>query len=174
MDKHTGLADRARFEAFSRQWRDTALEEAGLHCSDARSGQLLADIVLTEIRKQYARTDPPRDMEYEIREKINAVFKLTGQDVQLLEQLLVRRAFPEDPAASGEEPAPAAQKKMRVTVAPRVGLASAALKKVHVPVALKPAPEPTAEEAAPEPVAEKPAPEPAAEKPGLTPPPPAD
>ena len=49
MENPNGLADRARFDTFSRQWRDAVLKEAGIWCSDENAKQLLTDAVLTDL-----------------------------------------------------------------------------------------------------------------------------
>ena len=148
MENQTGLADRARFEAFTSQWEDAVLKEAGRRCSDESVQTLLAAAVLAELRKKYARVAPPLDMEYDIREKTNAVYRVTGRNPLLLEYYLESHAFLDTPAA---ERAPAKPKP----------------EPASEPEAAKPEPAPTAEaakpEPAPEPEAAKPEPAPTAE-----------
>ena len=62
MEYRNGLADRARFEAFSRQWRDAVLKEAGRRCSDESVQTLLAAAVLAELRNWYQVQDPATGM----------------------------------------------------------------------------------------------------------------
>ena len=131
MENQTGLADRARFEAFTSQWEDAVLKEAGRRCSDESVQTLLAAAVLAELRKKYARVAPPLDMEYDIREKTNAVYRVTGRNPLLLEYYLESHAFLDTPAA---ERAPAKPKP----------------EPASEPEAAKPEPAPTAE-AVPEP-----------------------
>ena len=131
MENQTGLADRARFEAFTSQWEDAVLKEAGRRCSDESVQTLLAAAVLAELRKKYARVAPPLDMEYDIREKTNAVYRVTGRNPLLLEYYLASHAFLDTPAA---ERAPAKPKP----------------EPASEPEAAKPEPAPTAE-AVPEP-----------------------
>ena len=115
MENQTGLADRARFEAFSRQWRDAALKEAGKWCADENAKQLLADAVFAELRRKYADSDPPFAMEYFLRAQVCAVYSQTGQNRRRLEGYIAERAFPEPPdaapqaaaAAQAEPPTPA-------------------------------------------------------------------
>ena len=110
MEYRNGLADRARFEAFSRQWRDAALKEAGKWCSDERAQQLLADAVLTDFRKKYADSAPPVAMDYFFRGQICLVYGVTGGKVQKLESYIAEHAFqaaPETPAAAPETAAAA-------------------------------------------------------------------
>ena len=132
MEKQTGLADRARFEAFTSQWEDAVLKEAGRRCSDESVQTLLAAAVLAELRKKYARVAPPLDMEYDIREKTNAVYRVTGRNPLLLKYYLESHAFLDTPAA---ERAPAKPKP----------------EPASEPEAAKPEPAPTAEAAKPEP-----------------------
>lgn len=141
MENRAGLADRARYEAFSQQWWDAALKEAERRCSREDARPLLAAAVLTDLRKKYAYTTPPSNMDYDIREKTNAVFRLTGQNPLLLEYYLESHAFLDTSAAEKPASEPAAEKP-----APK-------------PAAEKPAPEPAAEIPAPKPAAEIPAPE---------------
>ena len=131
MENQTGLADRARFEAFTSQWEDAVLKEAGRRCSDESVQTLLAAAVLAEQQKKYARVAPPLDMEYDIREKTNAVYRVTGRNPLLLEYYLESHAFLDTPAA---ERAPAKPKP----------------EPASEPEAAKPEPAPTAE-AVPEP-----------------------
>ena len=110
MEYRNGLADRARFEAFSRQWRDAALKEAGKWCSDERAQQLLADAVLTDFRKKYADSAPPVAMDYFFRGQVCLVYGVTGGKVQKLESYIAEHAFqaaPETPATTPETPAAA-------------------------------------------------------------------
>ena len=141
MENQTGLADRARFEAFTSQWEDAVLKEAGRRCSDESVQTLLAAAVLAELRKKYARVAPPLDMEYDIREKTNAVYRVTGRNPLLLEYYLESHAFLDTPAA---ERAPANTKP------PSVEPEAAKPEPAPEPEAAKPEPAPTAE-AVPEP-----------------------
>ena len=106
MENQNGLADRARFDAFSRQWRDAVLKEAGKWCSDENAKQLLTDAVLTDLRTRYAYRDPPASPEYFFRAQVCLVFSMTGQDVRKLEKYLSDHAFA-SPAAAPEAPAAA-------------------------------------------------------------------
>ena len=142
MENQTGLADRARFEAFTSQWEDAVLKEAGRRCSDESVQTLLAAAVLAELRKKYARVAPPLDMEYDIREKTNAVYRVTGRNPLLLEYYLESHAFLDTPAA---ERAPAKPKPE-----PASEPAAAKPEPAPEPEAAKPEPAPTAE-AVPEP-----------------------
>ena len=110
MENRAGLADRARYEAFSQQWWDAALKEAERRCSREDARPLLAAAVLTDLRKKYAYTTPPSNMDYDIREKTNAVFRLTGQNPLLLEYYLESHAFLDTSAAEKPAPKPAAEK----------------------------------------------------------------
>lgn len=142
MENQTGLADRARFEAFTSQWEDAVLKEAGRRCSDESVQTLLAAAVLAELRKKYARVAPPLDMEYDIREKTNAVYRVTGRNPLLLEYYLESHAFLDTPAA---ERAPAKPKPE-----PASEPEAAKPEPAPEPEAAKPEPAPTAE-AVPEP-----------------------
>ena len=142
MENQTGLADRARLEAFTSQWEDAVLKEAGRRCSDESVQTLLAAAVLTELRKKYARVAPPLDMEYDIREKTNAVYRVTGRNPLLLEYYLESHAFLDTPAA---ERAPAKPKPE-----PASEPEAAKPEPAPEPEAAKPEPAPTAE-AVPEP-----------------------
>ena len=142
MENQTGLADRARFEAFTSQWEDAVLKEAGRRCSDESVQTLLAAAVLAELRKKYARVAPPLDMEYDIREKTNAVYRVTGRNPLLLEYYLESHAFLDTPAAertpAKPKPEPASEPE------------AAKPEPAPEPEAAKPEPAPTAE-AVPEP-----------------------
>ena len=152
MENRAGLADRARFEAFSRQWLEPALKEAERRCSREDVRPLLAAAVLTELRKKYAYVTPPANMDYDIREKTNAVFRLTGQNPLLLKYYLESHAFPDAPAAEKPAPEPAAEKPAPEPAAPE---------EEPVPVAPEEAPAPTAPKEEPAPTAPKEEPAPA-------------
>ena len=147
MENQTGLADRARFEAFTSQWEDAVLKEAGRRCSDESVQTLLAAAVLAELRKKYARVAPPLDMEYDIREKTNAVYRVTGRNPLLLKYYLESHAFLDTPAA---ERAPAKPKPE-----PASEPEAAKPEPAPEPEAAKPEPAPTAE-AVPEPEVSEP------------------
>ena len=110
MENPNGLADQARFEAFTGQWEDAVLKEAGRRCSDESVQTLLAAAVLNELRKKYAHVEPPLDMEYDIREKTRAVYRVTGRNPLLLDYYLQSHAFLDAPAEKPKpEPAPPAE-----------------------------------------------------------------
>ena len=94
MDNQTGLSDRARFAAFSLQWRDAALKEAGRWSADESTKQLLADAVFAELRRKYADSDPPSAMEFFLRAQVCSVYSQTGQNRRRLENYIAERAFP--------------------------------------------------------------------------------
>ena len=98
MSNQTGLKDRARFEAFSQEWRDVALKEAEKWCADEKARQLLADAVLAEFQKKYADSAPPLSMDYQIRAQVCLVYSLTGENTRKLENYIAEHALPETPA----------------------------------------------------------------------------
>ena len=111
MSKQTGLSDSKRFEAFTRQWRDSALKEAEKWCPDDRAAQLLADAVLAAFRNKYAENDPPPRPEYLLRALSCLIYSQTGQSVRKLEDYIAAQQIPEEEdappeEAPAEEPAP--------------------------------------------------------------------
>ena len=164
MENQNGLADRARFDTFSRQWRDAVLKEAGKWCSDENAKQLLTDAVLTDLRTRYAYRDPPASPEYFFRAQVCLVFSMTGQDVRKLEKYLSDHAFaspaaaPEAPAAAPTEdassPASGAAATPENAAPPEAGTAAPK----DAPADKAPAPEaPAPDKAAPAPEAQAPA-----------------
>ncbi len=111
MSNMAGLADRARFEAFSRQWRDTALKEAEKWCDDKEARELLADAVLTDFRKKYAHSDPPEKLDFYIRAQVCLVYSLTGENPYKLVGYIAENSVPEESEETQTEPAYAAFRK---------------------------------------------------------------
>ena len=101
MNIQTGLKDRARFEAFSREWREEALKEAKKWCANERAQELLADAVLAEFQKKYADSAPPSSMDYQIRAQVCLVYSLTGNNVRKLKNYIAEHSLPPE----AEEPA---------------------------------------------------------------------
>ena len=166
MRNQTGLRDRARFEAFSREWRDVALKEAEKCCTDERARQLLADAVLAEFQEKYADSAPPLRLDYQIRAQVCLVYSMTGENVRKLKNYLAEHALPpeaEEPAAPAR---PEPQKPPERRPEPPASAAkpvSAPEPPVVEPVSVAPsAPEPPAAEpvsvapSAPEPPAAEP------------------
>lgn len=148
MSNQTGLKERARFEAFSQEWRDVALKEAEKWCADEKARQLLADAVLAEFQKKYADSAPPLSMDYQIRAQVCLVYSLTGENTRKLENYIAEHALPEAPA----EPAAAARPKPRPEpTAPAAESVSTAAPEVPAPapVPTPAAPVPEAAPAAP-------------------------
>ena len=106
MRNQTGLKDRARFEAFSQEWREDALREAQKWCADERAQELLADAVLAEFRKKYADSPPPLSMDYQIRAQVCLVYSLTGNNVRKLTNYIAEHSLPPETAESAEPPRP--------------------------------------------------------------------
>ena len=102
MSKQTGLSDRARFDAFTREWRDTVRKEAVKWCSDERAEQLLEEAVFAEFRSKYAYSDPPLNLSYYFQAQVCLVYSLTGQNVRKLENYIAEHALPEEPASRAE------------------------------------------------------------------------
>lgn len=102
MRNQTGLKDRARFEAFSREWREDALREAQKWCADERAQELLADAVLAEFRKKYADSPPPLSMDYQIRAQVCLVYSLTGDNVRKLKNYIAEHSLPPAEAEPAE------------------------------------------------------------------------
>ena len=178
MSKIAGLADRARYEAFTRQWRDTALKEAEKWCTDKEARELLADAVLTDFRKKYAHTDPPDNLDYYIKAQVCLVYSVTGQNSYKLASYIAENSIPEESEETQTEPVHAvfheeiSEPEPRPVPAPpstdeSAGkpAVSAAEQPAPIPAAEQPAPLPAAEQPAPVPEAEQPAPVPAAEQP---------
>lgn len=111
MSNMAGLADRARFEAFSRQWRDTALKEAEKWCGDKEARELLADAVLTDFRKKYAHSDPPEKLDFYIRAQVCLVYSVTGENPYKLVSYIAENSIPEESEETQTEPAYAAFRK---------------------------------------------------------------
>ena len=178
MSNMAGLADRARYEAFTRQWRDTALTEAEKWCTDKEARELLADAVLTDFRKKYAYTNPPEDLDFYIRAQACLVYSITGQNSYKLASYIAENSIPEDSEETQTEPVHAAFRREMSEPEPRPEPAppstdesagkpavSAAEQPAPAPAAEQPAPAPAAEQPAPVHAAEQPAPSPAAEQP---------
>ena len=102
MRNQTGLKDRARFEAFSQEWREDALREAQKWCADERAQELLADAVLAEFQKKYADTPPPLSMGYQIRAQVCLVYSLTGDNVRKLTNYIAEHSLPPEEAGPAE------------------------------------------------------------------------
>ena len=163
MSKIAGLADRARYEAFTRQWRDTALKEAEKWCTDKEARELLADAVLTDFRKKYAHTDPPDNLDYYIKAQVCLVYSVTGQNSYKLASYIAENSIPEESEETQTEPVHAVfheeifEPEPRPVPAPPSTDESAG--KPAVSAAEQPAPIPAAEQPAPVPAAEQPVPE---------------
>ena len=174
MSNMAGLADRARYEAFTRQWRDTALTEAEKWCTDKEARELLADAVLTDFRKKYAYTNPPEDLDFYIRAQACLVYSITGQNSYKLASYIAENSIPEDSEETQTEPVHAAFRREMSEPEPRPEPAPTSTDesagKPAVSVAEQPAPAPAAEQPAPVHAAEQPAPAPAAEQPVSEPP----
>ena len=160
MQKQAGLSDRTRFEAFSLQWRDTVLREAGKWCADEGAKQLLADAVLADFRRKYAESDPPSAAEFFLRAQVCTVYSLTGQNRRRLEIYIAERALP-DQAEAGVEPAPQAetpQVKAPQTETPQTEAPQAKVSQTETPQVKAPQTEiPQAEAAQTEPTTTVPA-----------------
>ena len=102
MRNQTGLKDRARFEAFSQEWREDALREAQKWCNDRRAQELLADAVLAEFQKKYADSPPPLSMGYQIRAQVCLVYSLTGDNVRKLTNYIAEHSLPPEEAEPAE------------------------------------------------------------------------
>ena len=144
MSIQTGLKDRERFDAFSREWREDALKEAQKWCNDRRAQELLADAVLAEFQKKYADSTPPSTMDYQIRAQVCLVYSLTGNNVRKLQNYIAEHSLPPEAA---DAPGPEAQQQPERGAEPPAPVTEAA-------------PEPPAPvtEAAPEPPAPVPTP----------------
>ena len=160
MSKIAGLADRARYEAFTRQWRDTALKEAEKWCTDKEARELLADAVLTDFRKKYAHTDPPDNLDFYIKAQVCLVYSVTGQNSYKLASYIAENSIPEESEETQAEPVHAvfheeiSEPEPRPVPAPPSTDESAG--KPAVSAAEQPAPIPAAEQPAPVPAAEQP------------------
>lgn len=111
MSKQTGLADRARFDAFLLKWRGVVLKETTKWCDDDRARQLLTDAVIAEARRRYAYIDPPADMEYYFRAQVCLVYSITGENTRKLLRYYDEHALPEEEETAAPTPevtAPAA------------------------------------------------------------------
>lgn len=154
MSKIAGLADRARYEAFTRQWRDTALKEAEKWCTDKEARELLADAVLTDFRKKYAHTDPPDNLDYYIKAQVCLVYSVTGQNSYKLASYIAENSIPEESEETQTEPVHAvfheeiSEPEPRPVPAPPSTDESAG--KPAVSAAEQPAPVPAAEQPVPE------------------------
>ena len=154
MSKIAGLADRARYEAFTRQWRDTALKEAEKWCTDKEARELLADAVLTDFRKKYAHTDPPDNLDYYIKAQVCLVYSVTGQNSYKLASYIAENSIPEESEETQAEPVHAvfheeiSEPEPRPVPAPPSTNESAG--KPAVSAAEQPAPVPAAEQPVPE------------------------
>ena len=163
MSKIAGLADRARYEAFTRQWRDTALKEAEKWCTDKEARELLADAVLTDFRKKYAHTDPPDNLDYYIKAQVCLVYSVTGQNSYKLASYIAENSIPEESEETQAEPVHAvfheeiSEPEPRPVPTPPSTNESAG--KPAVSAAEQPAPVPAAEQPVPVPAAEQPVPE---------------
>ena len=164
MSKIAGLADRARYEAFTRQWRDTALKEAEKWCDDKEARELLADAVLTDFRKKYAHTDPPDNLDYYIKAQVCLVYSVTGQNSYKLASYIAENSIPEDSEETQTEPVHAAFRREMSGPEPRPEPAPPSTDesagKPAVSAAEQPAPVHAAEQPAPSPAAEQPVSEP--------------
>ena len=164
MSKIAGLADRARYEAFTRQWRDTALREAEKWCTDKEARELLADAVLTDFRKKYAHTDPPDNLDFYIKAQVCLVYSVTGQNSYKLASYIAENSIPEESEETQTEPVHAvfheeiSEPEPRPVPAPPSTDESAG--KPAVSAAEQPAPVHAAEQPAPAPAAEQPVSEP--------------
>jgi hypothetical protein len=160
MSKIAGLADRARYEAFTRQWRDTALREAEKWCTDKEARELLADAVLTDFRKKYAHTDPPDNLDYYIKAQVCLVYSVTGQNSYKLASYIAENSIPEESEETQAKPVHAvfheeiSEPETRPVPAPPSTDESAG--KPAVSAAEQPAPVPAAEQPVPVPAAEQP------------------
>ncbi len=94
MSSQTGLADLARFEAFSQQWRDTVMMEAAKWCDDPRAQELLTDSVLAEFRQKYAYSAPPSRLDYYFRAQVCLIYSMTGQNIGKLQAYLEEHSIP--------------------------------------------------------------------------------
>lgn len=154
MSKIAGLADRARYEAFTRQWRDTALKEAEKWCTDKEARELLADAVLTDFRKKYAHTDPPDNLDFYIKAQVCLVYSVTGQNSYKLASYIAENSIPEESEETQAEPVHAvfheeiSEPEPRPVPAPPSTNESAG--KPAVSAAEQPAPVPAAEQPVPE------------------------
>ena len=154
MSNMAGLADRARYEAFTRQWRDTALKEAEKWCTDKEARELLADAVLTDFRKKYAHTDPPDNLDYYIKAQVCLVYSVTGQNSYKLASYIAENSIPEESEETQTEPVHAvfheeiSEPEPRPVPAPPSTDESAG--KPAVSAAEQPAPVPAAEQPVPE------------------------
>ena len=160
MSNMAGLADRARYEAFTRQWRDTALTEAEKWCTDKEARELLADAVLTDFRKKYAYTNPPEDLDFYIRAQACLVYSITGQNSYKLASYIAENSIPEDSEETQTEPVHAAFRREMSEPEPRPEPAPPSTDesagKPAVSAAEQPAPVHAAEQPAPAPAAEQP------------------
>ena len=191
MSIQTGLKDRERFDAFSREWHEDALKEAQKWCNDRRAQELLADAVLAEFQKKYADSTPPLSMDYQIRAQVCLVYSLTGDNVRKLTNYIAEHSLPPEEAGPAEltrpqtHPEPQRQPVRRteppapvVEAAPEAPVAPVAPAPQPAPVPdSAPAPQPlTAAEPAPAPkpvsaLEPAPAPQPAPQVKAETPPP---
>ncbi len=157
MSIQAGLKDRARFDAFSREWREDALKEAQKWCNDRRAQELLADAVLAEFQKKYADSPPPLNMDYQIRAQVCLVYSLTGNNVRKLKNYIADHSLsPEAVESPGPQPRPEAQQQPERRVEPPVSEAVSE-PPVSVTEAVSEPPAPVTE-AVPEPSAPVPTP----------------
>ena len=115
MSKQTGLSDRARYDAFTRQWRDTVRTEAVKWCSDEQAQRLLEEAVLAEFRKKYAYSEPPQNLDYYLQAQVCLVYSLTGQNVRKLENYIAEHALLDESAPQPEAEAAPTQEPPRET-----------------------------------------------------------
>ena len=181
MSIQTGLKDRERFDAFSREWREDALKEAQKWCNDRRAQELLADAVLAEFQKKYADSTPPSTMDYQIRAQVCLVYSLTGDNVRKLKNYIAEHSLPPEEAGPAEltrpQNPPEPQRQPVRRTEPPAPVVEAAPEAPVAPVAPAPQPAPVPESTpAPQPLTAAepaPAPQPAPQVKAETPPKPA-